>query len=256
MRLNCLGTVGYHPNDNRHTSCYLLPESGIVLDAGSGAFRLPDLVQTDTLDILLSHAHLDHTFGLTFFLDLLWKMEQRRGRPLERLTIHGESEKLDAIRAHLFHPILFPAALDAQWVPIDDRPEFQLGDAAVTWCRQIHPGGSVAYRLEWARPSKVLVYATDTIGDVSDEFVSWTESADLLMHECYFRDESAKWAMKTGHSWTSRVAEVAARSKPKKLLLTHINPVDDGDDPVDIEKIRRKVDGEVLLARDELALDF
>ena len=69
MRLHCLGTVGYHPNDARHTSCYCLPESGIVLDGGTGAFRLANLIETETLDVLLSHAHLDHTFGLTFLLD-------------------------------------------------------------------------------------------------------------------------------------------------------------------------------------------
>ncbi len=268
VRLNCLGTVGYHPNDHRHTSCYFLPESGIVLDAGSGAFRLPDLVQTDTLDVLLSHAHLDHTFGLTFFLDLLHQIEKRRGRPLDRLTVHGEAAKLHAVKTHLFSDLLFPATLDAQWLAIDDRPSFLIGDVTVTWRPQIHPGGSVAYRLEWPAigksalrsveksTGKSLVYATDTIGDLSEEFISWSHSTDLLMHECYFRDDAAKWAMKTGHSWTSRVAEIAIRSKPKKLMLTHINPIDTDDDPAGIEFVRQRVDSEVCLAEDELAIEF
>ena len=249
MRLHCLGTVGYHPNDARHTSCYFLPESGIVLDGGTGAFRLPDLIETDTLDVLLSHAHLDHTFGLTFLLDVLFQ------RPVERLRIWGESEKIAAVRDHLFHELIFPAPIDAEWIAIEDQKEFEIGDIRIAWRRQQHPGGSVAYRLDW--PSgKRLVYATDTTGDTSDEHAQWSCDADVLMHECYFRDDAEEWALKTGHCWSSRVAEVAAASNPKRLLLTHINPLEISEDPVDIELIRAKVDSEVLLAVDGMKLDF
>jgi ribonuclease BN (tRNA processing enzyme) len=249
MRLHCLGTVGYHPNDARHTSCYYLPESGIVLDGGTGTFRLANLIETDTLDVLLSHAHLDHSFGLTFLLDVLFQ------RPVDRLRIWGEADKITAIRDHLFHELIFPAPINAEWIAIDGQQEIEIGETKITWRPQVHPGGSVAYRLDW--PSgKRLVYATDTTGDTSDEHAEWSRGADLLMHECYFRDDAEQWALKTGHSWSSRVAEVTAASKPKKLLLTHINPLEMSDDPVDIESIRAKVESEVILATDGLALDF
>jgi len=101
-----------------------------------------------------------------------------------------------------------------------------------------------------------LVYATDTSGDISASHAEWSSNADLLMHECYFRDSAKDWALKTGHSWTSRVAEVASLCDPAKLLLTHINPLEGADDPVDIESIRRRVGGEVILARDGLVLEF
>lgn len=249
MRLHCLGTVGYHPNDARHTSCYFLPESGIVLDGGTGVFRLPPLIATDTLDVLLSHAHLDHTFGLTFLLDVVFQ------RPVDRLRIWGEAEKIAAVRDHLFHELIFPAPIDAEWIAIDDQPEIEIGEAKVRWRPQNHPGGSVAYRIDW--PSgKRLVYATDTTGDTSAEHADWCRQADLLIHECYFRDDAEAWALKTGHSWSSRVAEVTAAAQPKKLLLTHINPLETSDDPVDIESIRGKVESEVIVATDGLELDF
>lgn len=256
MQLHCLGTVGYHPNDDRHTSCYYLPESGILLDGGTGSFRLAPLIETDTLDVLLSHAHLDHTFGLTFLLDVLFEAQKLRGRPIEQFRIWGQSDKIAAIQGHLFHELIFPAKLNARWIAIDDQPEFNIGNVKVTWRLQDHPGVSVAYRLDWPDQGKRLVYATDTTGDTSDEHAQWSAGADMLMHECYFRDDAQEWAIKTGHSWTSRVVEVAGKSKPKKLLLTHINPIEKSDDPVDIESIRARVDGEVILATDGLKLEF
>ena len=254
MRLHCLGTVGYHPNDSRHTSCYFLPEPGILLDSGTGAYRLARYVETDTLDVLLSHAHLDHTFGLTFLLDVLFECAES-GRPVERVRIWGESDKLQAIQDHLFHELIFPAPLKAEWIAIDQRPEFEINGVKVAWRPQDHPGGSVAYRLDW-ESGKRLVYATDTTGDASDKHAKWSHGADLLMHECYFRDSAEEWARKTGHSWTSRVVEVTNASQPKRLMLTHINPIETSEDPVNIDSIRQRVDAEVILATDKATIDF
>ncbi|MGI9472055.1 MAG: MBL fold metallo-hydrolase [Rubripirellula sp.] len=249
MQLHCLGTAGYHPNEARHTSCYYLPESGIALDAGSGIFRLANHIKTDSLDILLSHAHLDHTLGLTFLLDVLYE------RPVKQLRIWGEAKKLAAVRDHLLHDLIFPAPIKATWNSIDDTPEFQVADATVTWRPQDHPGGSVAYRLAWPN-GKRLVYSTDTTGDTSSEHAEWSRDADLLMHECYFRDSAAEWATKTGHSWTSRVIDVALASKPKSLLLTHVNPLETETDPVDSEMMREKLGVKVTVAEDGMLLDF
>jgi ribonuclease Z len=250
MRLNCLGTVGYHPNADRHTSCYFLPESGILLDAGTGIFRLSPLIQTDTLDVLLSHAHLDHSFGLTFLLDTLFQ------RPVKTLRIWGEKEKIDTIRKHLFAELLFPATLSAEWRSIDGLASFDIGGAKVTWQPQEHPGGSVAYRLDWTKQKKSLVYASDTIGDTSETSNAWKASTDLLMHECYFRDGAEQWALKTGHCWTSKLIEVAKGCAPKKLLVTHVNPIEESDDPVDLARIRAELSCPVVLAQDGLSLEF
>ncbi len=250
MRLNCLGTAGYHPNATRHTSGYFLPESGILLDAGSGTFRLASLIQTKSLDILLSHSHLDHTFGLTFLLGILFQ------RPDLELRIWGEQDKLDAIRQYLFSELLFPIALPAEWCAIDGLKSLALGDAEVTWQHQHHPGGSVAYRIDWKEQQKSLVYATDTVGDVDPRSSHWKSGADILLHECYFRDNNQEWALKTGHCWTSRLIEVAQQCKPRRLLVTHVDPLDTSADPVDLARMRSELDCEVILAEDCLTLDF
>ena len=96
MKLLLFGTSGYHPTERRHTACFMLPEAGIVLDAGTGFFRVRDHVATPTLDILLSHTHLDHVVGLTFMLSTKWQ------RPIERITVHGQA-KPAAVREHLLN---------------------------------------------------------------------------------------------------------------------------------------------------------
>jgi ribonuclease BN (tRNA processing enzyme) len=269
MRLHCLGTAGFHPNSNRHTSCYFLPESGVLLDAGTGVFRLAPLIQTETIDLLLSHAHLDHICGLTFLLDVFYQ------RPVKKLRIWGEAAKLDAVRTHLFSELIFPVDLDAEWLPIDDLTQFNAGGAQVSWRPQQHPGGSVGYRLDWNAADQVeksLVYLTDTTGDVSEEGIKWCGTPDLLMHECYFDDSMIEWAKKTGHSWTSRVTEVVAAVKPRKLLVTHVNPLIGappvagsksnpasplpGDFQPQCDLIAANVDACVLLADDEMVVDF
>ena len=59
----------------------MLPELGVILDAGTGIFRARDLIQTKHLDIFLSHVHLDHVIGLTFLFDILHE------KNVERVTV-------------------------------------------------------------------------------------------------------------------------------------------------------------------------
>ena len=68
MKLILLGTSGYHPSDRRHTPCLAIPSCGVVLDAGTGMYRLGRYLKTDELDIFLTHAHLDHVIGLSYLI--------------------------------------------------------------------------------------------------------------------------------------------------------------------------------------------
>ncbi len=248
MKLHCLGTAGYHPNEQRHTSCYFIPEAGIVLDAGTGFFRLPSLIETNQLDIFLSHAHADHIFGLTFLFDVLYQ------RPLQQVRVWGDPEKLQAIQQHLFSELIFPVTIDVQWCPLLPNIEIPLANRGR--CKPFaleHPGGVLGFRMDWeGGPS--LAYVTDTTGDPTAAYVETIAGVQLLMHECNFRDSGKDWAIKTGHSWTTAVAEVAEASGVQELLLTHISPLELGDDPIDIQ-VARKIFKNTIIASDGMVID-
>lgn len=247
MKLLFLGTAGYHPNEQRQTTCLMLPEAGIVLDAGTGLFRIRDHLETNSLDIFLSHAHLDHTFGLTVLLDALFE------KNVERVTVHGDAAKLAAIEQHLFAPDIFPVAPPFVSRPLEQGLQLACG-ARVSHFPLDHPGGSIGFRFDW--PDRSLAFVTDTTsrGEQSP-YLPNIRGVDLLVHECNFRDGQEAWAEKTGHSSTTPVARAAAAAAVKRLVLMHFNPLDTSDDPVGLTTARA-IFPATELAYDGMAAEF
>ena len=246
MKLLLLGTSGYHPCERRQTACLMLPQAGIVLDAGTGFFRVRQHLATPTLDILLSHTHLDHSVGLTFVLSTRYQ------KTLDRITVHAAPEKLAACRDHLLNDHLFPAPLPCHWQPLPAGP-FSIGDARVTHFPLVHPGGSMGYRLDW--PGHSMAYVTDTTAAPDADYVQHLHGVDLLVHECNFRDEQHEWAVKTGHSSTTPVAQVAAKAGARRLVLVHLDPLEESDDPVNIA-VARRVFPRTEIGYDGMEIDF
>lgn len=246
MKLVLLGTTGYHPNDRRQTACFMLPELGVVFDAGTGLYRVSDYVQTDALDIFLSHAHLDHCIGLTFMFDIRFRS------PLKRITAYAESAKLDAIRKHLLAELLFPVDPPVDLLPLP--AEVTLADGArLTHFPLRHPGGSVGFRIDW--PDRSLAYVTDTVAAADADYVEKIRGVDLLVHECYFHDGQADQAELTGHSCLSEVAKVAAKAQVGRLVLVHINPLIEDDAELDL-KTARKIFANTEIGVDRMELEF
>jgi len=229
MKLLILGSTGYHPNDLRQTACFMLPEIGVVLDAGTGFYRVRHHLATSELTIFLSHSHLDHVMGLTFLLDVL------HNTPVSRATVYGEADKLAAVRQHLFNELLFPVEPSCDFRSLNG-PVALDGGGRLTHFPLDHPGGSVGFRLDW--PDRSMAYVTDTVAAKDAPYVDRIRGVDLLVHECYFADEMAELATMTGHSHTTPVAEVARAAGVGRLVLVHVNPMIETVDPVGLETAR------------------
>ncbi len=248
MKLVLLGTTGYHPNEQRHTPCMLLPECGVMFDAGTAVFRTPRFLATPTLDIFLTHAHLDHIIGLTYLFSVV------RQHPLERVRVFGEKEKLAAIEEHLFSEFIFPVRPPMEFVPLQSDVPVELPeDGRVTHFPLQHVGGTVGYRVDW--PDRSMAYVTDTTAASDADYVERIRGVDLLVHECYFPDGYEDWAAKTGHSCTTPVAEVAKAAEVGQLVIVHVDPVVTEPDPIGLE-VARQVFPNTELGRDLQEIEF
>jgi ribonuclease Z len=100
-----------------------------------------------------------------------------------------------------------------------------------------------------------MAYVTDTTASPNANYLEHIRGVDLLIHECYFPDSLHEIAVKTGHSTTTNVAEVARRADAKRLVLVHMNPLDESDDPIGIDTAR-KIFPRTDLGEDGAVLDF
>lgn len=245
MQLVFLGTGGYHPNERRHTASIMLPEIGVVFDAGTSFFRMPKRLQTRDLQVFLSHGHLDHICGLTFPIVPLLTEE------LDSIEVFGNAKTLTAVNQHLFSEAVFPVQLPkTKFVELPDSVEVP-GGGVLTHCRLEHPGGAVGYRIDW--PDHSLAYITDTVAP--GEYGEFIKGVDFLIHECYFPDEMAEWALKTGHSHTTPVAWLARNAGVGRLALVHIDPQRPDDDPIDLEKAR-SIFPDTFIAEDKMTVEI
>jgi len=246
MKLVVLGCGGYHPSAQRHTACLLLPDIGVMLDAGTGMFRAAEHLVTPELDIFLTHAHLDHVVGLTFLFSTLWV------RPMDSVRVHASADRLEALDQHLFAEPLFPTRPPMAFVPLCEREPLADG-GVLTHFPLIHPGESRGFRLDW--PGHSLAYVTDTTAKPGAGYIEAIRGVDLLLHECYFTDDQADWATKTGHSCSTAVGQVARQAGVKRLVLVHVRPTAPPDDPVGLAAIRAQFPN-ADVAEDGMELEF
>ncbi len=247
MRIQFLGTGGYHPSERRQTACVLLPEIGVLFDAGTGAFRIPARLETDEIQIFLSHAHLDHIAGLTYLLVPMLHGQIRRAELFATPQVH------EAVREHLFANAIFPVVPEFKLHVLEEGEPVLLprGGELTHWPLVSHPGGSRAFRIEIPAEdgtSASFAYVTDTTVDGS--YTDFIHGVDLLIHECYFPDRQSDLALQTGHSHTRQVVELARDAAVGRLMLVHIDPQLEQDALLGLDPARR------IFAETDVATDL
>jgi ribonuclease BN (tRNA processing enzyme) len=150
--------------------------------------------------------------------------------------VHGEADKLDAVRQHLFNATIFPVEPPFRQATLNGPCQLA-GSGVLTHFPLVHPGGSLGFRLDW--PGHSLAYVTDTTARTEADYVAKIAGVNLLVHECYFADNDRNLPAITGHSWLRPVVEVASAAKVGRLVLVHIGPHYDRDEVFDLAAARR-----------------
>ena len=260
MKLILLGTGGFLPSEAAQTACFFLPEVGILLDAGSGLYRLPEYLCKPELDIYLSHAHADHTSGLDYLFASFLKWDVgKSSQPLNEKTIDGFVERANAaiqnIRIHADTPTLTVvqpkyAELPYRWLELQAKELIQHDGALTPFSVE---NNTIGYRIDW--PGHSLAYVTDTVAQPTAAYVEKIAGVDVLLHDCYGPDKQASLLGKIGHSHPLMVAQAAARAQVKRVVLIHHSPLKELGYETGLEQARQ-IYPRLEIGFDEMEIDF
>ena len=245
MKLICLGTNGFHPTDESHTSCYIIPSLGIIFDAGTAFFRVLNLIQTPIIHIFLSHGHLDHISGITDILSFSFQPNK------PEIRIYGEKHVLDAVDK-LFEPPYFPIKPLFQLIPLTSDPLILSNGSIVTNFSLKHRGSCLGFKIVYE--NKSISYITDTTSDINSTYIKDVQNVDLLLHELYFNNNNFEISKSSGHTYTNGLKEFCNKTNPKKIVLIHHDP--SGNHEELFNESLNEISKDLIWSKDKMEIEF
>ena len=234
-----------------NSSCIEVRHEGLtplVFDCGTGARKLGMKLIGEpnrALDLVFTHLHMDHVFGLPFFIPLY-----APGYDV-RVTVPAFSddearEKLARYLNGVYHPTRLgevPAVVTFRGI----RPgrHFACGGFDVEGMSLNHPGGSIGYRVRV--DGKSIAYITDTApfakpgegvasgmapSRAEARMLTFLEGCDLVIYDTMYDLDEYLEKMTWGHSYPEYAAALCAAANVGQLVLFHHLP-DANDDALD-----------------------
>lgn len=208
----------------------------LVLDAGTGIRSLGTTIKPETqrIDILLTHLHMDHIQGLGFFGPLY--------NPGIDMHIWGPASSTLSLAERLsryLSPPIFPVHLrDLPKVTFHHVPcpMFEIGTLRIRTALVCHPGPTVGYRIEEGDASAVYIPDHELALGIPDrqrrdpDWISGFDlaaGADLLIHDAQYTDEEYQRCIGWGHSTYRQVFEFAGQVGTRELVTFHHDPSHD-----------------------------
>ncbi|MGA2124072.1 MAG: MBL fold metallo-hydrolase [Acidimicrobiales bacterium] len=255
MRVHFLGVRGSTPAPGAeflryggHTSCVVLAHDGkrpsLILDAGTGIRRLPELLEGDAFSgtLLMTHLHWDHVHGLPFCT----ATDRADARTTLLIPDQGDGSDPLELLARGMSPPHFPVRPDelrGEWafrglVPGDyDFEGFHVRVEEVP-----HKGGrTFGFRVSDDSSSvtyipdhcpTVLGDGPDGIGEYHPAALSLCEGSEVLIHDAQLVREEVAAEAYFGHAAAEYAVALAQRTDVARVALFHHKP-DRSDEDID-----------------------
>jgi phosphoribosyl 1,2-cyclic phosphodiesterase len=234
------------------------PDALLILDCGSGFRELGvDLARRwRTRDprgpheghVLITHPHMDHTFGTPYF--------EPYQDGAHRFTLYGSPavmKSLDAVLvpgsplSSLYFPLTFsqlPAIRERHVLKVPSS--FHIGRTTIHTTVLRHPGGCVGFRLECDGRSFVFCTDTEPASSPDAEVAKFAQGADLLYLDGQYLEaeyegnvgvmgEAPLSRRGWGHGTVETCAETAAAAGVRQLHVGHHDPKRDDADLARVE---------------------
>jgi ribonuclease Z len=244
-RLIVLGSSGAVSDaDHDHTHFVLKGDLGsvVLVDCGSNPRSKLEQVgisSEDLQDVILTHFHPDHVYGLPILLMELWLLG--RTQPLHLYGLHHCLHRVEGLMdAYLwdtwpnFFPVHFHRVSECAGVPVLENDDFRIR----AWPTK-HFIPTFGLRIEIKTTGTVVGYSCDT--EPATEIVELARDVDLLVHEAAGEG--------FGHSSAAQAGETATQARAKRLALIHYNSWRDTSHSL-VEEARTTFAGPVDLAKD------
>ena len=246
MRLSVLGAgPAYTNRQDAAGAAYLVEDAGtrLLLDLGQGAFpRIFRHVDPAALDVVaVSHLHPDHFIDLVPLRHYL-RYEFDPPRRVLVLGPQGLADRLDALHAE---PGFSAEALDCELL---GTAPHRVGTLVIEARLVAHTDESYAMRVA-ATAGPGLVYSGDC--GRADDLAPLIRPGDTLLTEVAFGVGPVPPGVM--HLDASAVGELAAATRPGRILLTHVLSWCDLD--ATIAAVRNRWDGPVEFVWPGSALD-
>lgn len=249
-----------------NTSCVevVCGASRFILDSGTGIRALGDALMKQgpvEATLLLSHHHWDHIQGLPFFTPIYI--------PTTKLTVVGPQtdrlSNIDVLEHQMSSPVFpvrleeLPCALETREVMAGDVLE--LGGARIRVAKANHPGGSLAYRIDYGGRS--VVYATDTehYSCVDPALRALALAADVLIYDSQYtpaeyRGECGPSKVGWGHSTYEDGAKLAHSADVGQYVLFHHDPRRNDEQVAHVERLAQSLFAGSVAAREGMVIEL
>ena len=237
-------------------------EENILIDCGEGTqrqFRYAKLNPCKTTRILISHWHADHVLGIPGLLSTLAlsgynktlfiygpkgtkekiksifdafnfrreyeiKVEEVQGKFLETKNFYLEAKPMQhKIPCNAYSFVKKgQIRIDKEKLKKSKIPEGPI-------LQKLKQGKDITYKnkkylaknLTYSEEGKKITIIMDTL--FNDKIIPFAKNSDILISEATFSDDLKTQAEEHKHMTIKQAAEVAKKSKSKKLILTHIS---------------------------------